>query len=265
MNILFVSSGNSGKVSPIVKKQGESLLREGKQIHFFLIHGKGFLGYLKNVYNLRQVIRKKQVDLIHAHYSLTAFVVSLTMFKPLVVSLMGSDLEMNKIFIVSIRFLSRYYWAHTIVKSNEMKNKLNVKNVSIIPNGVDINQFKPLESNSCKKKLGWVEEGCHVLFAANPERSVKNFDLLKKSVLNLQEFGYKIHIHLLMNVPHTEINIYMNAADVVTLTSLREGSPNVIKEAMACNRPIVVTDVGDTAWVIKDTVGCYVSGFSVKE
>ena len=52
--------------------------------------------------------------------------------------------------------------------------------------------------------------------------------------------------------------IWYNAADIVLLTSLWEGSPNAIKEAMACCRPIVCTNVGDVAWLLDGVDNCYV-------
>jgi glycosyltransferase involved in cell wall biosynthesis len=57
--------------------------------------------------------------------------------------------------------------------------------------------------------------------------------------------------------------IWYNASDVVILTSLWEGSPNVIKEAMACNRPIVATNVGDIDFLLGDTPNCYVTDFTI--
>jgi teichuronic acid biosynthesis glycosyltransferase TuaC len=74
-----------------------------------------------------------------------------------------------------------------------------------------------------------------------------------------------IRLHSLKHVPHKEVVYYYNATDVCLLTSYHEGSPNVIKEAMACNRPIVTTNVGDVKWLFGDTGGCYVTGFQPED
>lgn len=94
--VLFVSSGNSkAGISPIVRSQDESLKRNGIDLDYFTIVGKGTKGYLKNIPRLRKFLGTNNYDLIHAHYSLPAIVASLSCKLPTVVSLMGSDTYIN--------------------------------------------------------------------------------------------------------------------------------------------------------------------------
>jgi len=70
-------------------------------------------------------------------------------------------------------------------------------------------------------------------------------------------------LNVIKNTDQNIIPYYMSAADILILTSLWEGSPNVIKEAMACNCPIVSTDVGDVKEIIRKTDGCYIASYDV--
>jgi len=92
--------------------------------------------------------------------------------------------------------------------------------------------------------------------------SVKNFKLLQKA-LGLLKFEYKCLS--LGSIPREDIVNYINAADVCVLTSLQEGSPVVIREAMACNRPIVSVDVGDVKQLLDDVDGCFVTRHNAVE
>ena len=99
MRVLFVSSGNSVKgISPIIKNQGDSLVDMGVDLTYFTIKGKGFKGYSNSVFKLKKVLNKNEYDIIHAHYSLSAIVASFAGAKPLVVSLMGSDVKHNNYY-----------------------------------------------------------------------------------------------------------------------------------------------------------------------
>ena len=255
MQILFVCSGNSNNgISPIIIYQAKSRETADIEISFFPIKGKGLLGYLKNIKLLKSQIKQNKFDIIHAHYSLSAFAASFAGAKPLVVSLMGSDVKEKKWYKIVIKFFNKFFWGICIVKSEDMKSSSGLIDAHVIPNGVDYKKFRVINRNAAIKKLGWIKNKKHILFAANPKRPEKNFILAKQAIKLLNN---KIELHYLNNVDNNIMPFYYNASDIVLLTSFWEGSPNVIKEAMACNCPIVSTVVGDVKNVIGDTKGCY--------
>ena len=156
MKILFVSSGNSKLgISPIVLNQGRSLEKEGVDVNYFRIKGVGLTGYLKNIKILKNLLKENNYNIIHAHYSMSAFVASLAGSKNLVVSLMGSDVKADYFFKIFIYFFNAFFWKKTIVKSKDMKESLGINNIHIIANGVNLMKFKPLSQSNCKSQLKW--------------------------------------------------------------------------------------------------------------
>ncbi len=140
MKVLFVSSGNSEiGISPIIKNQGESLKQNGIDLYYFTIKGKGINGYLKNIPILKKYLKYHNYDIIHAHYSLLAIVATLSGAKPLVVSLMGSDIYGNVnidgerkfysyINILSAKLLQPFV-KKIIVKSKNLESYTYFKNI----------------------------------------------------------------------------------------------------------------------------------------
>ncbi|HPI68637.1 MAG TPA: glycosyltransferase family 4 protein [Bacteroidales bacterium] len=251
MKVLLVLSGNSKDgINIIVKNQAETLKRSDLLIEYFRIDGKGFLSYFKHILLLRRHLLRQKYDLFHAHYSFSGIVATIAGCKPLVVSLMGSDTQKNFLWKSIIRFFSKMFWDITIVKSISMKQDSGIKKVVVLPNGVDLESVKPL-TRRC------FSENRVVLFASDPERKSKNFELARKAMDLMQDD--KISLKVIHSISHKEILQEINHADLLIVTSLWEGSPNIVKEAMACNCPVVSTKVGDVEWLFGDQPGYFLT------
>lgn len=267
MKVLFVSSEKkNNEINPLIKAQGDSLNEAGSEVEYFLIRGKGVVGYLSQISVLRNQLLNNNYDIVHAHFSYSGFVAALAGSKRLIVSLMGSDVNASFYQRLVLYPFYRFFWKRVIVKSKEMKKRLGFKKVDVVPNGVNINEFRPIEKQSATKKLEWNSDELNILFVANPSRPEKNYALAKESVNSFQgETTKNLRLHALVNVQHELIPYYMNACDIVLLTSLWEGSPNVIKEAMACNKPIVCTKVGDVEMLLSDVNGGFMADHEAKD
>ena len=261
MKILFIASGNHGKVTSVVGNQAEALMSDGVEVDWFFFKGKGLTGYLKNVRPLRQYLRKHHYNAIHVHYSFSAFAASLAGARPLIVSLMGSDVKAKGIYKFLIRlFAVCFRWKAIIVKSNDMYRVLGIKRSVVIPNGVNLERFFPMDKKKCQMKVRWDSSKKHILFPANAIDQEKDYPLAEAAFERMRSLeSEKIELHPFVKTPNTETPYWYNAADVVLMTSKWEGSPNVIKEAMACSRPIVAVNVGDIAERTKGLEGCYVA------
>jgi glycosyltransferase involved in cell wall biosynthesis len=205
------------------------------------------------------MISRGNYDLIHAHYSFSGYIAALASQKPVVCSLMGSDVFQQKIWGRCLtKLFSRFFWQGTIVKNTEMQREL--KKSVCIPNGVDFENFRQIPKVEALKKTGFDPDFRHIIFVAQqPNAYVKNLPLAKKAVAQLK--NNSICLHTVSGIAFEMLPYFFNAADLLLLTSLSEGSPNVIKEAMACNCPIVATDVGDIREIVKGTRGCFLTGF----
>lgn len=248
MKILFVASGKSGGVNPIVKNQGESLRNQGIEVDYFIVKGSGVCGYLKSIFPLRKVLRETHFDVVHAHYAWCGYVASLAGAKPLVVSLMGNDILDHNYYPRIIRLFKRlFHWKAVIVKSQEMRQRVGIPSAIVLPNGVNLDVFKEIDKIQCQTQLGWNKDNIHVLFLGRHDDARKNFPLAQASVnvIGNKHPEWKIEIHCLEKVKNEDTPILYNAADAAILPSFYEGSANALKEAMACGCPVVTTDMGD--------------------
>jgi glycosyltransferase involved in cell wall biosynthesis len=192
---------------------------------------------------------------------------------PVLVSFCGSDLLGENLSGIPRRLVSRFgVWcshraarraAGIIVKSRNLQNALPrgipESRIRVLPNGVDLDRFFPQNQEVCSRQLGWNQNAFHVLFPANRKDPVKRPNLAREAVERLKALGVRAELHLLKEVPHHQVPLWLNAAHAILLTSKQEGSPNIVKEALACNVPVVSVEVGDVAERIQDIEGCYLA------
>ena len=249
VKILIVASGNNKIFSPFVQEQTEIIRALGHELNYFLIKGKGVFGFLGNWIRYRKHVQYGNYDLIHAHYGVVGLFAGLQWHAPVVVTYVGSDIGNRLHFLFS--FIGALRADYNIFVSKKLrKSMFFLKKESIIPYGVDLKTFYPMPSGEKNNKIK------KVLFAGAFSNKVKNFSLAKEA-LSLVKESHEI-LELMKGYSREEINILMNEADVLLLTSFREGSPQVIKEALACNLPIVSVNVGDVQEIIQDADNCFV-------
>lgn len=260
MNVLFVCSGNEGEIKPFIIEQANSLEKLGVKVSFYVITGKGFLGYLKNLRFFKSKLKSLDIELIHAHYGLSGLLSTLQWKVPVVITFHGSDINIWWVRIFSL-FASRLA-SKSIFVSKKLSEQLRVKDAEIIPCGVNTEKFIVADKITAREKLGLDSNKNIILFASRFDNKVKNYELAKNAT---DLIGNNHKLIELKGYSREELNLLLNAADLLLLTSHSEGSPQIIKEAMACNCPIVATDVGDIKEVISNTDGCYLSSFDPED
>jgi len=260
MKLLIVCSKNSGKIAPFIVEQAESMVQIGVEVDFFTVEKKGMMGYLKSRRSLMYKINECQPDIIHAHYGLSGLLANLQRKIPVVTTYHGSDINNPKVFLFSK--LNMFFSSYNIFVSQKNLYKSGLtKNRSLIPCGVDIKLFSPIDRLEARKKLNLNSDKKYVLFAGSFSNHVKNPELAIDSVELLEN----VELLELKGYTREQVALLMNAVDVVLMTSFSEGSPQFIKEAMACNCPIVSVPVGDVREIMSDTDGCKICSYDIED
>jgi glycosyltransferase involved in cell wall biosynthesis len=260
-----------------VEQQIEGLKRIGLEVGVLFVdrQQKGMSVYATLPGELQARIADFRPDLVHSMYGgvMADLVTFTSKDRPTIVSFCGTDLLGQPLSGPLRTWMAKYgvrashraanRASGIVVKSKNLEDALpsyvDRSKVRIIPNGIDLERFKPIEQDKCRRQLGWHPGRFHILFCSNFGEPIKRFDLALASVAAIRRSGIDAEMHLLRGVSHAETPIWLNACDVLLLTSVHEGSPNIIKEALACNLPIVSVDVGDVRERIQGVDGCYLA------
>lgn len=241
-------------MAPFIWEQVHALSGQGVSVHFFKVKGKGIKGYLKEFLDLKKAINDFHPDIIHAHYGLCGLLANLQRRVPVVTTYHGSDIndpKVRRLSKISIRLS-----AHNVFVSRRQLELVNPgRKYSVIPCGINFEDYPEIDKRVAREKMGLDPRKKYVLFAGAFDNAVKNYSLAKTAMDLIPDAG----LLELKGYNRDQVALLLNAVDCFLMTSHTEGSPQVIKEAMACGCPIVSVDVGDVREVISNSEGCFIA------
>ena len=256
MRILVVASFNKGAFAPFIVEQTEALKRQGCEVGYFGLQGKGLKGYLQNLPQLKRTIEECKPDAVHAHYGLSGLFANLQRRVPVVTTYHGSDINDKRVLPFSKMAIGLSAW-NIFVSRKTMEMVHSEQKCTLLPCGIDLSKAQLTSRNEARQKMGLNLDKRYVLFAGAFDNAVKNAPLAKETVASLRDD--QVELLELKGYSRDEVTSLMCAANALLMTSYNEGSPQVVKEAMASGCPVVSVDVGDVKERVEGVEGCYVA------
>lgn len=267
MKILIVSRFQSvfkDNLLPFVLEQGESLRTFGCEIEYFLVRGN----YLRAVKALKQKIRECQPDIVHAHYGLSAITAELQSLVPVVTTFHNGETLNWHVNLMTSLFSLRA--KHVVYVAQHIYDLVycKAKRYTILPCGVNMDDCQVMDQQQTRRQLGFEDGVKYILFGGAFDDLRKNYAILRNAVERIEQAPWvpveggercgDIVCLEMKGLSRAECVLRMNACDLFALPSHSEGSPQALKEAMACNCPILATDIADVRHVLGDLPGHYV-------
>lgn len=261
-NVYLLKSENAN-ISNFVTDQINAMNRHCPDVDFtvFTIKGRdNKWNYISSIPKIRRLIKTGGFDLVHIHYGLSGLFMLLPgkIGIPVVVTFHGGDIQIEQHHQVQV-FLSKLIAkkCDAVITLNKKMDQIVQKynhNTQIIPCSIDMDFFNPY-----KRKVGESDKK-KIIFPSFRTRTVKNYPLYLATIIILNEkYGIKTEEIDFNNISRQQVRDYYMISDLVLLTSISEGSPGVVKEAMACNLPVVSTNVGDVAVNLDGVKNCAVA------
>jgi teichuronic acid biosynthesis glycosyltransferase TuaC len=270
MHILFVAPGTQhGWHMPFVQREAEALRAAGHEVELFRFDNRSYWRFPGELRRLRAAVRSQRPDVVHAQFGKFNALLAALGGAPLVVTFRGTDINRNPKYSVlrealgiGASQLAACFARGIVCVSREIREKVwacRSRPSLVVPTGVDLKLFRPADRAAARARLGHAPGERVVLFNAGKNPAVKDPRLAEAAVAQARRIAGEIRFVVLDGkAPPDEIPVYMNAADVLLVTSFTEGSPTVVQEAMACDLPVVTVDVGDVRERLEGVAACEV-------
>lgn len=254
---------------PFVRREADALRAAGHEVDVFGFDNRSYLQFFGELSRLRAFIRQKRPDLVHAQFGKFNALLAAFAGVPFVVTFRGTDINRNTNYSLPRSFLgiaasqlAAFFARGVVCVSSGIRAKVwacRWRPSIVVPTGVDLRIFFPIDRSAARQRLGYSPRERVVLFNAGKNPAVKDPVLAAAAVAEAKSRVQDLRFVVLDGTARPEdIPVYMNAADVLLVTSRNEGSPTVVQEAMACNLPVVSVDVGDVRERLEGVQGCQV-------
>lgn len=239
-----------------------------------------YTGNLRNPLNIlkcQKTIKDKakNYDIVHAQYGSACALTTLRVRNcATIVTLRGSDWNAiptssrlfnihKKMAVMFTKASLKYYDIIVTVSermAEEVRKNYKEKEIFSLPSPIDLKRFLPINKDTAKEKLGFKNNNEKwVLFTTiSKTNATKRYDLAKQAFDIAQKRNENIRFKVASGIPHESMPSFVSACDVILCTSISEGWPNSIKEALACNIPFVSTDVSDLKEIALKEKSCKV-------
>ncbi len=257
-----------------VRDEADALRAAGVDVDVYFVNGRANkLNYFGMPAGFFARIRRAKYDVIHVHHSFCGLIATLQHKIPVVWTFHEGEIsgdttdalrEQPIKHIAYSKGMKRHVAQKVdavVVVAEHLREPLGRQDAIWLPAGIDWKRFAPMDSRDAQRQLGLSSEKRYILFPAAPGRPEKRYDLARAGIDRLHALAPNatdVELIALDNVPHADVPLYMNASEAVLMTSSFEASPVTIREALACNVPVVCTDVGDARVVTQDIVGCHI-------
>jgi glycosyltransferase involved in cell wall biosynthesis len=245
-----------------VRDQVEEVRRRGVEADLFAFPpGRG--EYLPATRRLRSLLRRERFDLVHAHYGLAGWVAKLAGATPLLVTFHGTDVRHHLVGHLSRRLAWRVDLvagvSRALFEPEDGRPGLPAApGAAVLPCGPDLSRFEPRPRAEVRRELGLDPDGSYLFFPANPARPEKRHD-------RAAEVAAVCGANLLTggSIEPERMPLWLNAANAVLVTSNYEGFGMAAVEALACDVPVLSTDVGIAPYALRGVDGCLCAPFEV--